>query len=245
MTPPPLFNAHQRWILGDAPELMVAGDAALAEASVKLHRDCWPAVYELAAAAREAGFELRIASGFRSFDRQLSIWNGKLDGSRELLDDDGVTLDYRQLSVAEQVAAVLRFSALPGASRHHWGSDFDVYDAASLTDDYRLQLAPHEYREGGVMAAFGAWLESQLAASLDGPLARLFDRPYSVDRGGVAIEPWHLSHRALAAELEPHCSEQLLADRLGHCAITHADYLAAELPALWRRYLQPHFIGGK
>ncbi len=244
MTSAPLFSARQRWVLGDAAELMVAGDGALAEPAVKLHRDCWPAVYQLAAAAREAGFQLRIASGFRSFGRQLSIWNGKLDGSRGLFDDGGLALDCRQLSVAEQVAAVLRFSALPGASRHHWGSDFDVYDAASLPDGYRLQLAPHEYREGGVMAAFGGWLESQLAAPAESPLAKLFARPYSVDCGGVAVEPWHLSQRALAAELEPHCSERLLADRLGRCEITHAAYLAAELPALWRRYLQPHFLGG-
>lgn len=239
------LTPRQRWVVGDAPELMVAGDPALAGAAVQLHPDCWPAVAQLAAVARADGFELRIASGFRSFDRQLMIWNGKLDGSRELLDESGAALDCRQLSVAEQVAAVMRFSALPGSSRHHWGSDFDLYDVASLPSGYRLQLAPHEYCAGGVMAAFGEWLAAQLAPAADAPLAKLFARPYSVDCGGVAVEPWHLSYRPLAAELEPHCTPQLVARRLAQSAITHADYLAAELPALWRRYLLPHQLEGR
>ncbi len=33
---------------------------------------------------------------------------------------------------AERVAAILVWSALPGASRHHWGTDCDVIDAAAL-----------------------------------------------------------------------------------------------------------------
>lgn len=31
-------------------------------------------------AATQAGFNLNIASGFRDFDRQMSIWNRKMSG---------------------------------------------------------------------------------------------------------------------------------------------------------------------
>ena len=74
-------------------------------------------------AAREAGFDLQPASTFRDFDRQLAIWNGKFCGQRPVLDKDSRPIDVAPLSAAERCEAILRWSALPGASRHHWGSD--------------------------------------------------------------------------------------------------------------------------
>ncbi len=76
--------------------------------------------------AREAGFDLRILSGFRGFEEQLSIWSRKATGKRAVLDSDAVPLDIAALSDKELVFAILRWSALPGASRHHWGTDLDV-----------------------------------------------------------------------------------------------------------------------
>ena len=42
--------------------------------------------------AAAAGFELAIASSYRSFERQCLIWNGKACGERTVHDDEGVTL---------------------------------------------------------------------------------------------------------------------------------------------------------
>ncbi len=72
--------------------------------------------------AARAGFELKIVSGFRGFDRQLAIWNAKASGRRPLLDSDGQALCFNELSCEQLLDAILRWSALPGASRHHWGS---------------------------------------------------------------------------------------------------------------------------
>ncbi len=231
------LSAVQRWAVGDDQQRMVA--VASADNAPRLHREVWPAVNALIAAAADRGFSLRIASGFRSFERQLAIWNAKLSGARAVLDDDGQPVAIERLSAAQQVAAVLRFSALPGASRHHWGSDFDVYDAASLPAGYTLQLTAQEYQPGGVQAEFGRWLQQLLATDSDHPLAAIFYRPYSVDRGGVAIEPWHLSHRAVAAQVAPHCTVELLRRRLSHCQLAQREFVLAELPALWQRYIHP------
>ena len=99
------------------------------------------------------GFDLRVASGFRSFDRQLAIWNGKAAGSRPIHDDVGLPIDRGALGEDELIAAILRFSALPGASRHHWGSDMDVYDAAAVPEGYAVQLSPAEVADDGPFGA--------------------------------------------------------------------------------------------
>ncbi len=95
---------------------------------VRVHREALEPFRRLQREARTAGFDLRILSGFRSFEEQLAIWNGKATGKRAVLDSAAVPLDITRLSERELVFAMLRWSALPGASRHHWGTDLDVYD---------------------------------------------------------------------------------------------------------------------
>ena len=51
----------------------------------------------LAGSAQQEGIALRIVSGYRSFERQLSIWNAKARGERPVYGDDGVRIDPRVL----------------------------------------------------------------------------------------------------------------------------------------------------
>ena len=147
--------------------------------------------------ARNAGFELSIASSFRPFCRQLAIWNGKADGTRPIHDDQGRPISIERLSRTEQLHAILRFSAMPGTSRHHWGTDLDVYDAAAVPSEYPLQLSPDEVAAGGVFDRLHCWLDERLAAGE----SHGFFRPYGKDRGGVAPERWHLSYAPLSSRL--------------------------------------------
>ena len=39
-----------------------------------------------------AGFNLNIASGFRDFDRQATIWNNKMSGKSDILDRESQDL---------------------------------------------------------------------------------------------------------------------------------------------------------
>ena len=84
-----------------------------------LHPAAAEAFVALQQEARDDGFELAIASSFRSFDRQLAIWNAKVEGTRPVHDDRGVAVDLAALSPEEQLHAILRYSAMPGGSRHH------------------------------------------------------------------------------------------------------------------------------
>src|SRR5262245_2909625 len=94
-----------------------------------LHYEAVSSFLAMREAAAAAGIDLVACSSFRDFDVQLSIWNRKWLGERVLYGRNGETLDRAALSEADLVDAILCWSAIPGGSRHHWGSDIDVIDA--------------------------------------------------------------------------------------------------------------------
>lgn len=214
----------QRVLVGQTESHLAAVGA------VKLHRRVLKPLLQLERDARAAGFDLAIASGFRGFDRQLSIWNGKAGGERPLHDDFGRALDARALAPDQLLTALLRFSALPGGSRHHWGTDFDVYDARALPVGVQLQLSPAECSPGGIMHPFHRWLDRYLAGQRD------FFRPYCRDLGGVAPEPWHLSFAPLSRALESALSPALVARALAPVPLALAVEVRAALPQIFERY---------
>ncbi len=165
----------------------------------RLQQPAAEAFARLQADAAEAGFQLAVASSYRSFERQCLIWNGKASGRRPVHDDEGNPVAMDDLPEALQLRAILRFSALPGTSRHHWGTDIDVYDAAAIPADYQVQLTPAEVAPGGFFDELHCWLDQRMTAGR----SHGFYRPYSEDRGGVAPERWHLSYAPLARACEP------------------------------------------
>jgi LAS superfamily LD-carboxypeptidase LdcB len=167
----------------------------VSHARLSLHRGTAAPYLAMRAAALADGIDLTAFSGFRDFDRQLYIWNGKFRGERPMHDRAGRPLNALELSPRERVAAILWWSALPGSSRHHWGTDFDVVDAAAMPPGYRLQLVPAEYEPGGPFERLTTWLDRHMHQYG-------FFRPYATDRGGVQPEPWHLSYAPLAVRAQ-------------------------------------------
>ncbi len=147
----------------------------------RVHRDVLNPLIKLREHAFMEGFDLRLESGFRSFERQLSIWNRKASGELAVLDAQARPLDITQLSPRDLVFAILRWSALPGASRHHWGTDIDVFDAATTPSDYEIQLIPDEVEPGGMHAPMHEWLDERMARG------ELF--VFMIDEADVIDEP--------------------------------------------------------
>lgn len=168
-----------------------------------LHQAVVAPFQSLQAAAAEKGIDLEVASGFRSFERQLAIWNAKASGQRLVLDDQSQPFNLVNMSERERVFAMLRWSALPGCSRHHWGTDMDVWDAAAVSPDYVLQLTPDEYQQNGPFHKLSCWLGEH--AGEYG-----FVWPYEHDNGGVAPEPWHLSYSPVAQQFEARLNAQCI-----------------------------------
>lgn len=200
---------------------------------VGLQPEVWQAFERLKVDAADAGIDLQIASGFRDFDRQLAIWNAKAQGERAVLDTDGKRLQISDLSPRARCEAILRWSALPGASRHHWGTDLDVYDGATISADYQLQLVPQEYADDGPFARLSHWFNQQL---LTGG-GHGFFRPYLVDDGGIAPEAWHLSYAGLACDYQQYWSSQRLRQCLQDCDMQLKDTVINELQALYTRFV--------
>ncbi|MDU8924034.1 M15 family metallopeptidase [Pasteurellaceae bacterium LIM206] len=151
------------------------------------------------------GFDLQPASSFRDFQRQRLIWNGKFNGERKVHDDEGNPLVLSALSDWRKCQAILRWSALPGASRHHWGTEIDVFDPHLLPPNQSLQLEPWEYEAGGYFYELSEFLRHNLV-DFD------FTLPFLSQPQGKMIgrEPWHISYLPLAEQAAAQFNPELL-----------------------------------
>lgn len=158
-----------------------------------LQADALKAFCGLQQTALKNGFNLQPASSFRDFTRQQTIWNDKFNGKRKVHDDNGVALDLSSLSDWEKIKAVLRWSAMPGASRHHWGTEIDIFSPDLLPPGQSLQLEPWEYEQGGYFFELSEFLQAQLA-HFDFTLPFL----HLPENKHIGREPWHISYQPVA-----------------------------------------------
>lgn len=121
-------------------------------------------------AAKRDGFTLTALSATRPFGHQASIWNRKWKRPQAM-----------GLAPFDRALDILRYSSMPGSSRHHWGTDVDVYS-----------LDPESF-ESGEGAHVLAWLREH--ADNFG-----FVEVYTSDslRPGYQPEAWHWSYLPLA-----------------------------------------------
>ena len=199
-------------------------------ASFGLNKAVLSPLTELKAHAERDGFNLTVASGYRDFDRQLSIFNRKVNGELPVIDKNNQVVSISTLSPTELLAAIMYFSALPGASRHHWGTDFDFYDKSLLPDGKSLELAPWEYQNGGYFFELSQWLEANA-------MRYGFYRPYDKYRGGVAAEPWHYSYYPLANTYQSSLSVDLLIATYHRGDILLKDEIIDNMNRLYEQYV--------
>lgn len=197
---------------------------------VRLHAGAIDAANALREASARAGHDLAIVSSFRDFARQSGIWNRKFRGEQAVFDRAGRPLDITAMSGPERVRAILIWSALPGASRHHWGTDFDVYDRSAVPSEYRLQLTVAEYTEGGPFARLNEWLAGNQGN-------HGFFRPYRTDHGGVSPEPWHLSYAPLSVPALQALTLDVLTETIEGSDLEGRGHVLALLPEIYDKYV--------
>lgn len=138
---------------------------------VYLNEVVYKAFKEMHRQAQSEGIELKIVSGTRSFDEQKILWEKKW----QRLDS---------LAPVEKAKAILEYSAMPGTSRHHWGTDVDLNNLENC------------YFEEGRGKAEYDWLLKN--AGKFG-----FYQVYTAQhtgRTGYKEEKWHWSYMPLAAK---------------------------------------------
>jgi D-alanyl-D-alanine carboxypeptidase len=149
-----------------------------------LHKDTYAAFRRMHAAALADSVELIMVSATRNFNRQKSIWEAKWRGERLLEGAERAPEAYPD--PVDRALAILRYSSMPGTSRHHWGTDID------------LNNLNNEYFESGTGKAIYDWLTAHAAEYG-------FCQPYS-PKGenrpeGYNEERWHWSYLPLARPL--------------------------------------------
>lgn len=202
----------------------------LAEPRCALHRAAVRPFLAMRDAALGAGFDLVPVSSFRDFDRQRAIWNAKFRGERPARDRNGRPVDVTRLAAGERVDAILLWSALPGASRHHWGTDIDVADGRVMAGGYAPQLEVAEYRRGGPFAALSAWLGVHMRAFG-------FYRPYTRRGRGVQPEPWHLSYAPVAKPALKRMTLDLLENAVTGAGVEGEAEILSRLQVIRERYV--------
>jgi LAS superfamily LD-carboxypeptidase LdcB len=138
------------------------------------------AFLDMNSAAQKSGMSIRVVSSYRSFNHQNLIWTRKYNRYRS-----------RNLSSKTAVDYNIRYTAIPGSSRHHWGTEIDVVDGTVKTSQYPLNTKLfHGY---GIYKDFREWMD-------DNAHKYGFVRVYTNDhtRRGFRYEPWHYSFAELA-----------------------------------------------
>ncbi len=92
---------------------------------VYLRTEALDAFKKMFFAAKECGVDLQIISAARNFDYQKGIWERKWKDGK-----------YIKHFGADRAKAIMRYSSMPGTSRHHWGTDIDLNN---LNDSYFLK----------------------------------------------------------------------------------------------------------
>jgi D-alanyl-D-alanine carboxypeptidase len=152
------------------------------KSGIYMHREAWEAYAHMREAARKENVILTIVSAFRSFSDQKSIWENKWNGNT-LVSGKNLSLTHKEPRA--RALEILKYSSMPGTSRHHWGTDLDLN---SLNNDY--------FREGVGKKVYD-WLTLHAGefgfCQVYSPLGT--DRP-----GGYNEERWHWSYLPVSSK---------------------------------------------
>lgn len=154
-----------------------------------LRKDTYKAFLEMHAHAKKDGVNLQIRSATRNFYSQKSIWEAKWSGTRTI--EGGENLAQTTPDPKERALKILRYSSMPGSSRHHWGTDIDLNN---LENDW--------FNEGEGLTMYN-WLKKH--AHEYG-----FCQVYSAGRPyGYFEERWHWSYTPVSAKLTAYARTHL------------------------------------
>ncbi len=149
-----------------------------------MRSDAYAAFCAMYEAALKDGIRLKIISAARNFEKQKEIWEAKWTG--KTLVEGGVNLEKTVSDSVERAYRILRFSSMPGTSRHHWGTDID------------LNHLENSWFSRGEGLKMYTWLQTN--ANNYG-----FCQPYTpkgADRSeGYEEEKWHWSWMPVARQL--------------------------------------------
>jgi D-alanyl-D-alanine carboxypeptidase len=141
---------------------------------IYLRREAYEAFKRMHEAALKEGITLTILSATRNFDAQKGIWERKWKRPQ-----------YEGKTDVERIVDILKFSSMPGTSRHHWGTDIDLNS-----------LEPAYFTTGKGLMIY-QWL---CAHAADFGYFQTYTSKKD-GRSGYEEEAWHWSYMPLAGPM--------------------------------------------
>ncbi|PCJ51027.1 MAG: peptidase M15 [Gammaproteobacteria bacterium] len=194
------------------------------------HPKAVQALLELQAMAEKDQQTFQVISGYRSYEQQRNIWNRKFTGELAILNAKEQLVDILGLEPLKIIESIMLYSALPGASRHHWGTDFDIFPVSAIKAGHKAQLLESEFSTSGVAGEFNQWMSEKLS------LVSFF-RPYEQFQGGIACEPWHISYYPLANAILEQLHKEKLLKVLNDSDLAGSKSICANIELLYEKYI--------
>lgn len=156
--------------------MIIPNDYASREGML-IQKKVWEAFKKMHAEAQKSGVNLTIVSATRNNDYQKGIWEKKWNTKAA-----AYKVPLTQENKVAIAKDILKFSSMPGTSRHHWGTDIDLND-----------LEPEYFQKGPGKKVYD-WLNKNAAEYG-------FCQTYtskSWGRQGYEEESWHWSYMPLS-----------------------------------------------
>ncbi len=142
----------------------------------RLQKEAYDALELMKKAALKDGIRIQVISAYRSFSHQNRIWKRKF-----------LNFKKQGYSDKEAVKKVLEYTALPGTSRHHWGTEIDIVDYYKKNPNDPLNNKKNSFKK---------WLDNH--AHKFGFYLVYTNNKF---RKGYKYESWHFSYRKLSNPL--------------------------------------------
>lgn len=154
---------------------------------IYMRREAYNSFVKMHEAAKKEGIQLSILSATRNFNYQKGIWEKKWLREK-----------YKGWSDLDKVKDIMKYSSMPGTSRHHWGTDVD-FNSVELS-----------YFSSGAGKKLYDWLVAHGAEYG-------FYQTYTTKttgRTGYEEEKWHWSYMPIAREMLKQYNEKISYDDL-------------------------------
>lgn len=152
------------------------------KSGMRMRTDAYQQFIEMQEAAKKDGISLQIISATRPFSHQKSIWEAKWNGKRAV-DGEMLPADMESKIKAKRI---LRWSSMPGTSRHHWGTDIDLNDLNN------------KYFESGTGKKIYDWLTANAATY---GFCQVYSEKSDLRPYGYEEEKWHWSYLPVSRQL--------------------------------------------
>jgi len=163
-------------------ELIGKGTPKLFGKGYKLRKEAHLAFKKMQAEALKSGIHIGAVSSYRGFDHQKRIWERKFKKNKA-----------NGLTNINNIKKIIEYSTIPGTSRHHWGTDIDIYQTNVKQPKGVLQAS--NFHGKGAFCKLKEWTD--VNASTFGFYLVYTDNP---NRKGFKYEPWHFSYKPLSTK---------------------------------------------